>query len=433
MTLLTEQISRFVVDRLGGVFAISQENGKIVYADDFIVNLYGCNPVGEIAEDVFMWIGDCPVLPENDSVTEWETIDLEKHNYYKVETMQVDAEDGVYILHHLTDITEYMKLNRDVTKYMSFFKKLAGFQTAILEKLSSTYYELLPMLADFFKTEEMFFLLHRDSHIEMITYNKASGNYNNARITADEQALEAFAFDNGIELSSDKFAEPLKEALVLAGIDASKKLHALCKGGVSEQKYALFFVEQDKMDKESMGEETLLSVIRLYIENGMMREKLIYDSEHDGLTGMYNKGKYLAMLESEYQNLESIGIFNFDVNNLKKMNDTYGHEAGDKLIIKGADSIRKVTSSTVHGYRMGGDEFLMIACNVTQEQVHELKERWEKELARLNTLEDGIECVIAAGVVYGGRGYDFAALMKKADELMYEDKKKKKKPGEEIR
>jgi dinuclear metal center YbgI/SA1388 family protein len=48
-------------------------------------------------------------------------------------------------------------------------------------------------------------------------------------------------------------------------------------------------------------------------------------------------------------------------------------------------------------------------------------------------LEDGIECVIAAGVVYGEKGYDFAALMKEADERMYEDKKKKKKPGEEIR
>lgn len=433
MAMLKEQISSFVLDKLGGVIAVECESGKVVYADGIIRNLYGCNPEGEIAEDVFMWMGDCPVLTEDNSVTEWEAIDLEKHNYYKVESMQVHADDGGYILHHLTDITEYMKLNRDVTKYMSFFKKLAGFQTAILEKLSSTYYELLPMLADFFKTEEMFFLLHRESHIEMITYNKTSGNYNNARILADENTLKAFAFDGKEEFFADKFAEPLKEALALAGIDAEKKLYALCSGGVSEQKYALFFVEHTKMDKESMGEETLVSVIRLYIENGMMREKLIYDSEHDGLTGMYNKGKYLAMLETEYQNLDSIGIFNFDVNNLKKMNDTYGHEAGDKLIIKGADSIRKVTSSTVHGYRMGGDEFLMIACNVTQEQVQELKQRWEKELARLNTLEDGIECVIAAGVVFGDKGYDFAALMKEADELMYEDKKKKKKPGEEIR
>ncbi len=429
---LKDQILNLVTDRIGGTLAVEEATGTIVYADCFFEKVYGRNPEGETAEDAFFWLGDCPEIAEGDEITEWETIDIGTHNFYKVESLRVE-DDQAYVVHHLTDITEYMKLNRDVTKYMSFFKKLAGFQTAILEKLSSTYYELLPMLADFFKAEEMFFLLLRDAHIEMITYNKKSGNYNNARIAANEDALKAFAYISGDEISSSEFAQPLHEALALAGISDESKLYSLCKGEVSEQMYALFFVDNDKMDKESMGEETLLSVIRLYIENSMMREKLIYDSEHDGLTGMYNKGKYLAMLEAEYQNLDSIGIFNFDVNNLKKMNDTYGHEAGDKLIIKGADSIRKVTSSSVHGYRMGGDEFLMIACNVTEAEVEELKARWEAELARLNTLEDGIECIIAAGVVYGEKGYDFAALMKEADERMYDDKKKKKKPGEEIR
>ncbi len=429
---LKDQILNCVTDRIGGTLAIDEATGDVAYADCFFEKVYGRNPEGEKAEDAFFWLGDCPVIADGAKVTEWETIDLETHNFYKVESMRI-VDDKAYMVHHLTDITEYMKLNRDVTKYMSFFKKLAGFQTAILEKLSSTYYELLPMLADFFKTEEMFFVLLRDSHVEMITFNKKNGNYSNARIAADEEALKAFSFVSGDELAVNDFAQAMHEALTLAGIADESKVYSLCKGDVSEQKYALFFVENDKMDKESMGEETLLSVIRLYIENSMMREKLIYDSEHDGLTGMYNKGKYLAMLESDYRNLDSIGIFNFDVNNLKKMNDTYGHEAGDKLIIKGADSIRKVTSSTVHGYRMGGDEFLMIACNVTEAEVAQLKARWEAELARLNTLEDGIECVIAAGVVYGDKGYDFAALMKEADERMYEDKKKKKKPGEEIR
>lgn len=429
---LKEQILSFVTDRIGGTLAVDEATGTIAYADAFFKKVYGRNPEGENAEETFFWLGDSPVLTEGNDVTEWETIDLDTHKFYKVESFRV-VDDKVYIVHHLTDITEYMKLNRDVTKYMSFFKKLAGFQTAILEKLSSTYYELLPMLADFFKADEMFFLLHRDAHVEMITFNKKTGSYSNARVSAEEEVLKAFTFASGDEISTKDFAPSLHEALALAEINETSKLYALCSGGVSEQKYALFFVNSDKMDKESMGEETLLSVIRLYIENSMMREKLIYDSEHDGLTGMYNKGKYLAMLETEYQNLDSIGIFNFDVNNLKKMNDTYGHEAGDKLIIKGADSIRKVTSSSVHGYRMGGDEFLMIACNVTEAEVQTIKDRWEAELARLNTLEDGIECVIAAGVVYGEKGYDFAALMKEADERMYEDKKKKKKPGEEIR
>ena len=187
------------------------------------------------------------------------------------------------------------------------------------------------------------------------------------------------------------------------------------------------------MNADLLKEKMLLGVIKLFVENGIIKDKLIYNSEHDGLTGLYNKAKYLEMKEQKYRTLDTIGIFNLDVNNLKKMNDELGHEVGDKLLIKAANSIRKVTNNKVHGYRMGGDEFLLIACNVTREELDAIKTRWENELARLNTLDDGINCVIAVGVVFWETGYDLDVLMKKADDLMYEDKKAKKKPGEEIR
>lgn len=234
-------------------------------------------------------------------------------------------------------------------------------------------------------------------------------------------------------LSLDQFAEEIREVFRLGGSNEDSRFRMLCKGSVSGQKYAVYLSLWPNTDQESMKESTLLSVIRLYLENGIMREKLIYDSEHDHLTGLYNKGKYLSMIEDTYLNQDSIAIFNFDVNNLKVMNDTYGHEAGDKLLIKAANSIRKVTSNRVHGYRMGGDEFLMVACNVSTEETQTLLERWEKELDRLNTPEDGIHCVIAVGVAYGKKEYNLPELMKTADQLMYEDKKRKKKPGEEIR
>lgn len=163
------------------------------------------------------------------------------------------------------------------------------------------------------------------------------------------------------------------------------------------------------------------------------RNAIIYESEHDQLTGLYNKGKYLSMLKETFPNLDSIGIFNMDVNNLKKLNDTFGHEAGDKLLIKAADSIRAVTNQKIYGFRMGGDEYLMIAMNVTEAEVNNIKANWEAELKRLNSVNDGIECVIAVGVVYAEKPYDYAEIFKRADELMYEDKKMKKKPGEEIR
>lgn len=153
------------------------------------------------------------------------------------------------------------------------------------------------------------------------------------------------------------------------------------------------------------------------------REEMRYVSEHDQLTGLYNKGKYLSFVENDIDKYDSIALFNMDVNNLKKINDTLGHEFGDRLIIKAADSIKAVTNSKVLGFRMGGDEFLMIACNVSEAQVGIIKANWEEELKRLNSVDDGIECIIAVGVVYAERPIDFDSVAKEADERMYENKK----------
>lgn len=427
-----EEIVKFVSDQIGGIIILAANSSEIVYADTFFQKKYGDSIVGSYGDDVLTWLGDCPKLSA-DAHTEWESIDTDTKKYYKIESGLFEKEGKQYQIHKMTDITEYMGLNRDITKYMSFFKKLSGFQTAVLKKLSSTYFELLPMLTDYFSISKAYFMVQREGNLDVITYNKMGKTYSNDRIELDAEVAKVFSMPAGENIGINDFAEKVKDVLVLTGSSEDSSLRMLLNGAVSGQKYALYLSVWPNMDEASMNEAALLSVIQLYLENGIMREKLIYDSEHDHLTGLYNKGKYLTMLDEEYGNMDSIAIFNFDVNNLKVMNDTYGHEAGDKLLIKAANSIRKVTTNAVHGYRMGGDEFLMVACNVTKQEVDTLKERWEKELARLNTLEDGIDCVIAVGVVYGEKEYNLPALLKEADELMYEDKKKKKKPGEEIR
>ena len=380
-----------------------------------------------------MWLDDCPELEVDGPAVEWENIDRASKKYYRLNSARFEKEGKIYSIHLETDITEYMGLNRDITKYMSFFKKLSAFQTAVLQKLSNTFYELLPMLTDYFSVSKAYFLMQRDGHMDVITYNKMGDVYSNDRIELNAKVESAFLMSTEDDILMTSLAPELQEIMLINGSKEDSVFNMLCNGSVSGQKYAIYFSAWPNMDKDSMREKTLLSVIKLYVENGMMKEKLRYSSEHDGLTGFYNKAKYLEMMDAQYQDMDSIGIFNFDVNNLKVINDTMGHEAGDKLLIKAANSIRKVTNNKAHGYRMGGDEFLMIVCNATQEEVESLKIRWETELARLNTMDDGINCVVALGVAYGDKGYNFSQLMKKADELMYEDKKAKKKPGEVIR
>lgn len=426
------ELTEFALDRVGGLLVIALDSGEVLYADEKIKKTYGKDIIGKIGNDAFYWLDGSPVLPVDGSVVHWESVEPGLKKYYDIQSARFVKNGKDISVHFLSDITEYMELSRDMSKYMAFFKRLSGFQTAVLEKLSHTYYELLPLLTDFFKTANAYMLLEQDGNLDVISYCRQQKEYNTDRIEIDDSLVTILEMREDEYVSFSSMPDKLKTVLNQYGNAYQMIYKKLCSGMVSGQRYVIYLDETPGMDKASLKEKPLLNVINLYIENGILHEKLVYESEHDKLTGLYNKGKYLAM-ESTYANLDSIGIFNLDVNNLKNMNDNFGHEAGDRLLIKAANSIRKVVNGDVHGYRMGGDEYMIIACNVTEDEVNVLKARWEEALAKLNQADDGIECVIAAGVVYGEGNYDFTKLLKDADEKMYEDKRAKKKPGEQIR
>ncbi len=189
---------------------------------------------------------------------------------------------------------------------------------------------------------------------------------------------------------------------------------------VGGTRYALFINDDDTESEEPF--QMQYNVIRLFIENCIMREQIVYESEHDQLTGLSNKGKYMSMMEDFFPNCKSLAVYNMDVNYLKRTNDTYGHEAGDALIVKSAKSLLMVEKEKVRGFRMGGDEFMLIAWDLSGEEAEKLKEEWEKALAELNSIPGEMECVIACGLAYGEGDFDIKELLKLADERMYENK-----------
>ena len=166
--------------------------------------------------------------------------------------------------------------------------------------------------------------------------------------------------------------------------------------------------------------------MELFRDMGSYSKALKQEKELDGLTGLYNKGKFLSLKQSLFRKQKSLAVFNMDVNNLKYVNDNFGHEAGDKLIRKAADSFRQIEAQNVLPFRVGGDEFIVAALHLSREEAEQLRARWEAGLAELNRADDGIRCVIACGMAYGEEGYDLEALLAEADKRMYEDKIAKK-------
>ena len=148
----------------------------------------------------------------------------------------------------------------------------------------------------------------------------------------------------------------------------------------------------------------------------------LWNSQHDSMTQLYNKF-YFAEYAEEFQTKESMGVIYFDVDNLKKMNDLCGHEAGDAVIKKTADFIRKYQGRSGKGIRMGGDEFMMLLPDFSAERVDSLIQAMKADPDTILTEPDSpVQCRIAIGYAYRYGSFNLNELIKEADQNMYLDK-----------
>lgn len=158
-----------------------------------------------------------------------------------------------------------------------------------------------------------------------------------------------------------------------------------------------------------------------------VRQNIIQiQAEHDALTGLENRTKYNNRMKQEYAKLDSIYVAFLDVNYLKKMNDTCGHEAGDSVLKRVAQDMKRLTGATIHGYRLGGDEFALIFCDYSEEDAKKIMQEWEKTVEPLNRKEDPVHCSLAIGTAYATYPFDMEVVLKEADQRMYERKKEMK-------
>lgn len=141
--------------------------------------------------------------------------------------------------------------------------------------------------------------------------------------------------------------------------------------------------------------------------------------KRDILTGALNRHSfYLDSLKIE-KNL--LAIISMDLNDLKVVNDTLGHQEGDKLLINIANIFNDNMVNGCRLYRIGGDEFIMLVTN-------------KVELFELHSIVNNINCQLiennfscAIGVAYvEDENESFDSVLKRADSLMYEDKANKK-------
>lgn len=153
----------------------------------------------------------------------------------------------------------------------------------------------------------------------------------------------------------------------------------------------------------------------------------------DQLTGLYNRRfmdeYYKLIFERAKRNKNLIGFIMLDINDFKSINDTYGHKAGDRALILTAESLRDSCRSTEAVFRMGGDEFLVLAPDLKSEEgLQVIASRIRNNVTRMVEIGgEKINIVPSIGTaLYPQEGEDFDLVLNLADERMYEDKKRLK-------
>lgn len=143
-------------------------------------------------------------------------------------------------------------------------------------------------------------------------------------------------------------------------------------------------------------------------------------AEIDDMTGLYNKNKLLETLDGEITKEKQIAVIYWDVNQLKKVNDTYGHIEGDILIAKVAESIKLVMDANASAYRYGGDEFIMLVLNGNDEIAEDIIRRWKSTLKQISS-DSKIPITASAGYACG-HGNEIKKIIDLADKKMYANK-----------
>lgn len=140
----------------------------------------------------------------------------------------------------------------------------------------------------------------------------------------------------------------------------------------------------------------------------------------DFMTGLYNKNKLIEIIEDETYTNQKIGIIYWDVNHLKYVNDTYGHQVGDQLITRIACSIQDAVEKKGISLRYGGDEFIAIIPDATYDDVERIISRWNEFLKQIQSKN---EYPVSVAVGYAlGEGKDLEKIIAIADKYMYNNK-----------
>lgn len=240
--------------------------------------------------------------------------------------------------------------------------------------------------------------------------------------------------------------EPIEDSMTPASLaymrkTLSDKIVSVDSGAKVNSASDVIEVEQICRNGNSIHVEVVISVVtdaegQLKEFVGISRDisvrkraeaQLKYQSTHDAPTGLYNRTFFDEEIERMINGSRfPVSIIVADLDGLKRVNDTMGHEAGDHLIKGAAEILHMSFRGNDIVSRTGGDEFVILLPEVDQEGAIRSIERIRNCMQAYNSENEGPLVSISLGTATAATGGEIPSALKEADELMYADKIQRK-------
>ncbi len=156
-------------------------------------------------------------------------------------------------------------------------------------------------------------------------------------------------------------------------------------------------------------------------------EHLAYISSHDEMTGVYNRRKFFELAQKRFLEVkDELYAVMIDIDDFKKINDTYGHPEGDEVIKFVASTISQNLDKNAIFARIGGEEFAIVCSCKSSKVLEETINSISKKIEEANLITKNkkkISFTISQGVAkYEKSCKTLDELLKKADIALYEAK-----------
>ncbi|TML02468.1 MAG: GGDEF domain-containing protein [Actinobacteria bacterium] len=143
-------------------------------------------------------------------------------------------------------------------------------------------------------------------------------------------------------------------------------------------------------------------------------------ADHDPLTNLLNRRSFVQHLDAEVARsrryARPLALVIFDLDELKTVNDTQGHTAGDEALKRVGDALRATIRSGDNAFRIGGDEFAVIVPEATERDAHAAAQR----------IADELQLAASFGVAICEQDCDAGTLLREADGAMYRMKRRRR-------